>query len=311
MKNQIESLRFCSRKLLRELGILGIEDQTDFSPGHWHALIEIDQEPGITISKLRTLLIMSLSRISRITKALLNEGLVESNPGADKREKYLHITPLGKKALKRIDEYSRKKIEGAFEYMNEQEIRALIESIEKYAGALEKSRLFAEQVKIATLSTSRTIRKQIISMIENIQRNEFSIQVSESANLCILKAEENYYFNKTYNFWYAVDESGKIIGSIGLRQIDEETGQVKKFFVAKEYRGKGIAQKLMESMRKAALKHGFHTLYLGTVDVLKAAHKFYDKAGFERIAKTELPNGFELIPVDTVFFKGSPEHLQF
>jgi N-acetylglutamate synthase-like GNAT family acetyltransferase len=60
---------------------------------------------------------------------------------------------------------------------------------------------------------------------------------------------------------------------------------------------------------KAASKHGFHTLYLGTVDKLQAAHKFYEKQGFARITQKQLPAEFEGSPVDTVFFKGNVDAL--
>jgi DNA-binding MarR family transcriptional regulator/N-acetylglutamate synthase-like GNAT family acetyltransferase len=301
--DSVEKLRYLSRKLLRELGILGIEDQTHLSPAHWHSLIEIDKEPGITISRLGNLLLISSSRISRLIKNLLQEELIEARQGVDKREKYLYITPSGRKAIENIDAFSRKKIVGAFTYLEKEEIDTLIDSVEKYTFALEKSRLLIDQVKIATLPTSRAIRKQIMSMIENIQKNEFSIPVSAEANDSVLKAEQHFYYNNAYNFWYAVDEKGTIIGSIGISKIDQETGQLKKFFVTKEYRGKGIALKLMDTAIRAARKHGLKHLYLGTVDVLKAAHQFYAKYGFKRIRKNELPENFELIPVDTHFFK--------
>ncbi|HVV67744.1 MAG TPA: helix-turn-helix domain-containing GNAT family N-acetyltransferase [Gammaproteobacteria bacterium] len=301
---QIETLREVSRKLVRELGILQVDQlDSNMTPGHWHALIEINRVSDITISNLAELLLMSVSKMSRIVKYLEKNDWIELKAGIDKREKYLHTTLKGKSEIKKIDKFSISKVSGAFEFLDDSEMLKIIEAISKYSAALEKSRLKKEQIKIATLSTSRPLRQQIVSMISNIQKNEFSIPISKETNAGILKAEQEYYYNNSYNFWYAVDEQGKIIGSIGLKKIDAKTGEVKKFFVTSEYRGKGVAQKLMDTLLKASVKHGFRCLYLGTVSKLHAAQKFYQKYGFKSISRQDLPENFEICPLDSRFFK--------
>ncbi len=310
-KESINTLREVSRKLIRELGILQLnQPHLKKAPQHWHALIEIAKEPGITTSHLGNLLLLSVSSTSRIVNALIDQNLVFFKEGMDKREKYLHITKKGQLEVAKMDEFSNTKIKGAFEFLTEEEQGQLIYAIQKYGEALKKSRLAREQVKIHTLSTSRAIRKQIIAMIEHIQKGEFLLPITDDINACILKAEEEFYYNNSYNFWYAVDKNGAVIGSMGLKKIDNQTGEIKKFFVAQNYRGKGVAQKLMNTLMKAASKHHFESLYLGTVSRLEAAQSFYKKHGFSQITAQQLPSGFVICPVDTVFFKIRVEDLQ-
>jgi len=97
-------------------------------------------------------------------------------------------------------------------------------------------------------------------MIEKIQKDEFSIPISDTINLCVFRAEEDFYYDHTCNFWYATNSSGDIFGSIGLKKIDKDYAELKKFFIEKAYRGKGVAQKLMETLLKAALTHDFKFL---------------------------------------------------
>lgn len=308
--NQMEALRYSSRKLVRELGILQLNHPKEHeTPEQWHALIEVSKEPGVKISKLGTLLLMSISNISRLVKKLTKDGLLYIKEGKDKRERYLYLTPKGQIIVEKADRFSHVKIQGAFEFLTEEETQQVVEAIGMYAAALEKSRIMKERVKILTVSTSRKIRREIMQMIGNIQRNEFKIPVTDEINSCILKAEKSYYYNNTYNFWYAVNDEGKIIGSIGLKRIDGECGEVKKFFVVPQYRGKGTAQKLMDVLLKAAVKHNFNTLFLGTVNKLKAAQRFYEKRGFVQIDKNNLPEGFDVCPVDTIFFRGNIKEL--
>jgi len=307
----ISELRYSSRKLVRELGMLELnKPHLNRTPQHWHALIEIYNQPGITIAKLGSLLLLTYSTISRIVSSLLKERLVTSKSGVDKRENYLYITEKGLSEIKNINEYSDTKIKGAFEFLSEDEQDQIIAAIQKYALALEKSRILREQIKINTLSTSRTIRKQIISLIEDIQKNEFSLAITDEINVGILKAETEFYYNKSYNFWYATSNTGEIIGCIGLKKIDEDNAELKKFFVHKQFRGKGVAKKLMHTLIKSALKHHFKNLFIGTVEILQAAQKFYIKYGFFPINEDCLPKEFSKCPIDTVFFMADCKALE-
>lgn len=301
--NYILNLRQVARKLIRELGILELESQKNRTPQHWHALIEIHNEPNITIAKLGNLLLISYTTMFRIVNSLIKAGLITSESGMDKREKYLNITDKGLAEIKKIDEFSNAKILGALKFLTEEDQKYIVDAIGKYANALEKSRNSLENIKIHTLSTSRIIRKQIIGLIENIQKNEFNLPITKQSNANILAAETEFYYHKSYNFWYAVDENGRIIGSIGLKKLDDMNAEIKKFFVERVYRGQRVADKLMQTLFKAALKHDFKFLYLGTVGSLKAAHRFYEKNGFLRIQQKELPKNFEKFPLDSVFFK--------
>lgn len=309
----IENLRYYSRKMVRELGILEIDKDSDkATPQHWHALIEIAQNPQITISKLSQNLVLHLSTVSRLINSLLEDKLIQYTYGIDRREKSLKITPKGQSELKKIDEFSHQKIINAFKFLTGNEQKQIFSAIKKYSLALEKSReeQQLQKIKILTISTSRFLRKQIKNMVQNIQKNEFSIPVTDETNACIMRAEEDFHYNNSYNFWYAIDEAGSIIGCIALKKIDKTNGEIKKFFVVKEYRGQKVSQVLMNKLLQAAKNHGFKHLYLGTVDVLKGAQKFYLKCGFIEIAKKSLPKNFQLCALDTVFFKGITHNLR-
>lgn len=302
-EKEIEELRSAARKLIRELGMLELDrENPQKTPGHWHALIEIAKAPGITISLLGRLLLMSISNMSRLVKSLVKNELLELKEGSDKREKSLFLTEKGQEEIQKINAFSDAKIQGAFEFLTAEEVKQIIHGIKRYGEALEKSRTMREEIKIVTLPTSRTIRRQIVQMISDIQKKEFCIPITHETNKGILKAEDEYYYDNSYNFWYAVNDEGKIVGSVGLKKIDAHYGEIKKLFVVKEYRSKGVAQKLMNTLFKAASKHQFEFLILGTVDKLHAAHKFYAKYGFTSMSQQDLPPRFEKNPLDTLFF---------
>jgi GNAT superfamily N-acetyltransferase len=73
-------------------------------------------------------------------------------------------------------------------------------------------------------------------------------------------------------------------------------------FVRKDYRGKelGIAQLLLDNLVAYCRENDINAIYLGTVD-LKAAHRFYEKNGFTRIAK-EICRHHSRLWVPIIFF---------
>jgi len=311
-QENIDNLRHYSRKMVRELGILEIEKDNDkASPQRWHALIEISQNPKITVSQLSQNLVLHISTVSRILNSMVEDKLVQYDINSDRREKSLQITAKGLKELKRIDDFSNSKIVNAFRFLGEKDQNQIVEAIKKYSLALEKSRVSNEtkKIKILTVSTSRLLRQQIKTMVANIQKNEFVIPVTDETNACILDIESNFYYNNSYNFWYAVDDAGALIGCIALRKIDKNNGELKKLFVVKEYRGQKVAQALMSKLLKAAQEHKFQHLYLGTVDVLKMAQSFYLKYGFKKISKQDLPKSFDICNLDTLFLKAKTSEI--
>src|SRR5262249_33706890 len=69
------------------------------------------------------------------------------------------------------------------------------------------------------------------------------------------------FYQKTGDFWVLRDH-GKIVGTIALRWIEERTGEIKRFFVATDKRGKGQGRMLLEKVIQSAPTFGFRKLRL-------------------------------------------------
>ncbi len=144
---------------------------------------------------------------------------------------------------------------------------------------------------------------QIVTLILNIQQNEFQVPVTlaDQPDLLII---DQYYQQRNGEFWVAMNEQNEVVGTIALIDNGEPFGTIRKMFVKADYRGKeqGVAAKLFSILEKKAMDNNMTALYLGTVDRLKASHRFYEKNGFTQIQKLDLPNNYPLMPVDTMFF---------
>lgn len=145
-------------------------------------------------------------------------------------------------------------------------------------------------------------KARIAEFVESIQVREFGLPIKKDTNDCILNADSTYIHNNESFFWYAHDPEGSIIGSIGLKPFDINMMELKKLFIHADHRGSGLADLIHSTALGAAKDHGIESIYLGTVEELKSAHRFYDKNGYQRISKADLPSKFKVGYFDNVFY---------
>ena len=81
-------------------------------------------------------------------------------------------------------------------------------------------------------------------------------------------------------------ENGTPVGCIAIRKIDEKTCEAKRLFIKPEYRGKGYARILLESMLSKARELGFVTVSLTTKpSVMPVAYGLYKRMGFRELSE--------------------------
>ena len=143
----------------------------------------------------------------------------------------------------------------------------------------------------------------IVNLILNIQQNEFQVPITINEQQDLLNIP-TFYQQKKGNFWVA-KFNDEVVGTIALIDCGDNIGTIRKMFVKKEFRGKehGIAQRLLNTLEESARTNTIKSLYLGTLERLEAAIRFYERNGFTLIQKQNLPSVFPLMPVDTHFFE--------
>lgn len=143
----------------------------------------------------------------------------------------------------------------------------------------------------------------VIDVILPIQREEFGIVIT-AEDQPDLRSIPAFYQSGAGGFWVAEAE-GRIVGTIGLKDIGSGQAALRKMFVAAPFRGRdyGVAQALLRHLLDEAAACGLRDIYLGTTDRFLAAHRFYEKNGFTQIPPTALPPTFPRMAVDTRFYR--------
>lgn len=162
-------------------------------------------------------------------------------------------------------------------------------------------------------------QRGVIELISGIQRGEFGLSITPQDQPDLMDID-GFYRPGSGEFWVAEAESvgeagseggvpGRVVGCIALLDIGNGQAALRKMFVDAHWRGPrpagqpGVAQALLSTLLEHAKQCGLAEIFLGTTTRFLAAHRFYEKHGFARVAKQELPPAFPVMAVDTVFYR--------
>jgi N-acetylglutamate synthase-like GNAT family acetyltransferase len=140
------------------------------------------------------------------------------------------------------------------------------------------------------------------ALIVGIQRDEFQIPITleDQPDLRDIPA---FYQKGAGNFWVAISE-GEVVGTVALLDIGNHQGALRKMFVHASYRGPGhgVSAHLLDTLLDWSRARAVKDIYLGTTEKFLAAHRFYERNGFQQIATNELPPSFPKMALDTRFY---------
>ncbi|MDH4123707.1 MAG: GNAT family N-acetyltransferase [Thermoplasmata archaeon] len=80
----------------------------------------------------------------------------------------------------------------------------------------------------------------------------------------------------------ALDDE-EIVGCVALREFDKDICELKRLYVKKESRGKGIGKLLTEKVIDEAISIGYSRMRLDTIDNMTQAMTLYRSMGFKEI----------------------------
>ena len=146
-------------------------------------------------------------------------------------------------------------------------------------------------------------QQAVTELILLIQQIEFNVPITIE-DQPDLQNVNSFYVKGNGNFWLAFHQD-KVVGTIALIDIGNDQVTLRKMFVDAGHRGKesGVAQLLFDALIDWCVKQQVKEIFLGTIDTMRAAHRFYSKNGFTQIPKASLPINFPIMRVDTIFFK--------
>ena len=100
--------------------------------------------------------------------------------------------------------------------------------------------------------------------------------------------ELNYFSNNGYFGIVEFKPDGSIVGTFGLIRIDEYTCELRKMYLLKQARGKGVGKAMLEHAIQVAHEKKYRRIILETISPLKEAISLYRKRGFKEMPSADI-----------------------
>ena len=119
---------------------------------------------------------------------------------------------------------------------------------------------------------------------------EYGLEPDPACTDADIKDIESSYFNRGGTFLVLETEDGSIIGAYGLYPMDGQACELRKMYLDRAHRGKGLGKFLLEDALSKAKRLGFEKMILETASVLKEAIALYKSYGFKEYNPQHMSN---------------------
>jgi DNA-binding MarR family transcriptional regulator/GNAT superfamily N-acetyltransferase len=286
---QVEAIRRFNRFYTRKIGVLeeGLL-ASSFTLAQARVLFEMGTRKRVTAGKLIEILELDAGYLSRILQRFVDSRLITRERSTeDGRRTELALTARGRKAFAAMDRRSR---------------NAIGEMISPILPAQRGRLLDAMQTVERTLSESSATRGAAITVrpygigdvgwaIEQHGRlyaEEFGWNGEFEALVATLFAR--FATNRDpqcEQFWVA-EVDGERVGCVFVvrNEKDSHAAQLRCLLVNSSGRGLGLGRRLVDECLRFAKSAGYERMLLWTNDVLVAARRIYEGAGFSLVEES-------------------------
>ncbi|MCK9687781.1 bifunctional helix-turn-helix transcriptional regulator/GNAT family N-acetyltransferase [Scleromatobacter humisilvae] len=278
----VATVREFSRFYTRRLGTLdeGLLE-TAWSLTEARVVFELAQAPSTDMAALRATLALDSGYLSRLLAKFDAAGLIKRTASAtDGRRQSLSLTAAGRKLYRTLDERSNRQV-GEL-------LAPLPEPVqESLAGAMRTvMRALDDQAK-SPVVVLRGLRPGdpgwVVQRHGEVYAREYGWTQSFEALVARIVAD---YLDKHQpgreSAWVA-EVDGQRAGCVFCVRKDDETAQLRILLVEAWARGHGLGARLVDECIRFARDSGYRKLVLWTNDVLVAARRIYQAAGFELV----------------------------
>ena len=283
-EDRIVAVRRFSRFYSSRIGMLREKlHESPYSLTQARVLYELAQRDGLIATDLCQELGLDPGYVSRMLKGFEKSGLLTRKPSPeDARRSQVTLTRKGHAAFKRLEQGSNREVGEMLGTLGETDQQHLVDAL----GIVE-----------TLLSPDANARQpymlrphQIGDMGWVVERHGvlYATEYGWDQQFEALVAELVCKFIRDFNpdrerCWIA-ELDGQRVGSVFLVEESKTRAQLRMLFIEAEARGHGIGRRLVEECIRFARQAGYSAMTLWTNDILHAARRIYEHAGFELTA---------------------------
>jgi DNA-binding MarR family transcriptional regulator/N-acetylglutamate synthase-like GNAT family acetyltransferase len=280
LATRIAAVRRFSRFYTRHVGALneGLL-QSPFSLTETRVLYELAHRDRPTAGALGKDLALDPGYLSRIVKRFEADGLLERTACTeDARQQRLALTPAGRAAFAPLDRASFDEIAAVLRKLTPAEQGRLV------AAMATVERLLDDGAEGRTSYVLRQPRHGDYGTVIGRQGALYALEHGWDGTFEALVAEIVAAFIRSFDprferCWIA-ERDEEVVGSVFVVRHSAEVAKLRLLYVDASARGLGIGARLVDECIGFARSAGYARLTLWTNDVLVAARRIYEAAGF-------------------------------
>jgi DNA-binding MarR family transcriptional regulator/N-acetylglutamate synthase-like GNAT family acetyltransferase len=283
-----DEVRSFNRFYTREIGLLNRRlPATDLSLPEARVLYELAHAPeaGRTAAEIGRALGMDKAHLSRIVARFRARGLMQSRVSADHgKHRLLTLTDAGQKAFAAAEAAARAQVDALLTPIGEGGRERLAEAMRDIRAALNGREAEEGDLSLRPLRPGDVgwiIHRQTV-LYHQEYGWDWTYEGLASRILGAFVAE----FDRAREDGWVAERRGAIMGSVFLMKSDDPAvAKLRLLYVEPSARGAGLGRTLVATCVARARQLGYRQLTLWTNDVLAAARRIYQAAGFRLISE--------------------------
>jgi DNA-binding MarR family transcriptional regulator/N-acetylglutamate synthase-like GNAT family acetyltransferase len=290
-EDPIAAVRRFTRFYTGRIGVLreGLHD-SPFSLAQSRVLYELANRDAPTAAELARDLRLDAGYLSRILRAFRQRGLIVRTPSdKDGRQIHLALTPAGRQAFAPLDRGSRDEVAAMLARLADggrARLTAAMRTIEQLLGERQD-----DAPPYLLRPHQPGDMGWVVSRHGALYAQEYNWDLEFEALVAEIVAAFIRNFDAKRERCWIAEIDGAPVGSVFLVKQTDKVAKLRLLLVEPGARGLGIGARLVAECIRFARLTGYRTLTLWTNDVLVAARRIYEKAGF-RLVEEEKHHSF-------------------
>jgi putative acetyltransferase len=278
----VAQIRQHSRRLVRELDVVrGVYLGTGYTLSQCHVLFELSVHRSLGLMRLAEILLLDKSNTSRTVKKLVALGLVKvERTAADSRQKLFSLTAKGQNVLATTNALADQQVAHALQNLSQEQQKQVVDGLQLYASALNKSRL---QSGFVVRAIQKRDNPQIARVIREVM-TEFKA-VGEGYSINDREVDDMFAnYRGKRSCYFVIVRHRQVVGGGGVGPLqggDQRTCEIRKMFFLPEARGLGLGRRLLQQLLDEARHRGYEKCYLETLERMSQAVELYQQNGFQ------------------------------
>lgn len=286
-----ELIRSFNRFYTKQIGLLreGLL-KTPFSLTQARVLYELGRNPGIRSKSLVEELGLDPGYLSRLLESFERQRLIKRSISKDdRRVNHLFLTAKGRTEFERLDARSRAEIGEMLTGMNGSQRERLVNSMTAIRELLDSQQEAAPEFVLRTHQPGDI--GWVIARHGELYAQEYQWDSSFEGLVAEIAGAFLQRFDEQRERCWVAERNGERLGCVFLVKQSKNVAKLRLLLVEPQARGLGIGARLVSECIAFARQSGYRKLTLWTNDILLAARRIYERAGF-RLVKEEKHHSF-------------------